>query len=87
MIKSDHTYFQQVQQAMGVGSKWTRDHTVAAGLDDTQSTVAHRARATLRLYAHTVETLAPILEREHLLVARGALQMLTAAGLLAPGKL
>lgn len=64
LIVSESRYFQEVGDAVGANSAWTRCLQQALGLGGATS-VAARADAALRLYQETVRLLEPILQPEH----------------------
>jgi hypothetical protein len=68
MIESNSTYFQQVQQTLGVYSTWTRYHQIALGLDELPSPYAPlmlRGIATLHLFVESAKLFQPILLPPH----------------------
>src|SRR5260370_1138114 len=57
LVKSDSTYYRQVQESAGQGSAWTRYHRLAAGIASAPSEYAPataRGIAALLLYVETV---------------------------------
>lgn len=82
LIKSESTYYWQVQAAAGQDSDWTACHRWAIGVDSipTQgSLVLTQAIAALRLYQETVKLLRPVLLQDHLAVAEQATRMIDEA--------
>jgi predicted nucleotidyltransferase len=68
LVSSGNTYFQQVQDLVGLNSFWTHYHKFIAGIDvNTVQGTYNEARgvATLRLYQETVRLLQPILQPVH----------------------
>jgi predicted nucleotidyltransferase len=68
LVGSGNTYFQQVQDLVGLNSSWTHYHRLIAGVDvNTVQGTYNEARgvATLRLYQETVRLLQPILQPMH----------------------
>jgi hypothetical protein len=80
LMTSENSYFQQVQQAAGMDSAWTRAHRLAAGLDygapDRPPAVV-RGLAALQLYQETVTLLRTILCPEHREVIEATVQAIT----------
>jgi hypothetical protein len=64
LVKSDNTYYQQVEESISLDSAWTRYHKIDAGVDagpaGMSPTVA-RGIAALKLYQETAMLLWPIL--------------------------
>lgn len=81
LIKSDNTYYRQVQEAAGPDSAWARYHRIVAGVPEA-ATVEARGAAALHLYRETVEMLGPVMALEHLAVAEGAVRMVEQVDLL-----
>jgi len=82
LIKSDSTYYRQVQAAAGQNSDWTGCHRWAVGVDSVStqgSLVLTQAIAALRLYQETVKLLRPVLLQEHLAVAEQATRVIDEA--------
>ncbi len=82
LIKSESTYYWQVQAAAGQDSDWAGCHRWAVGVDSisTQgSLVLTQAIAALRLYQETVKLLRPVLLQDHLAVAEQATRMIDEA--------
>jgi predicted nucleotidyltransferase len=83
LIKSESTYYRQVQATVGVDTDWTRYHRCVIGVSiDGQSAVSglnlrDRAVAALRLYQETVKLLQSILQSTHLSVAQGTVQIIS----------
>jgi hypothetical protein len=65
LVKSDSTYYRQIEESIGLDSTWTRYHRIGAGVDagstDVPPVVA-RGIATLHLYQETARLLWSILE-------------------------
>ena len=64
MVKTNATYYQQVEETVGLDSAWTMYHRQVAGVG-TPSTIQTRGRACLRLYQETARLLWDILLPEH----------------------
>ena len=81
-VKSESTYYLQVQAAAGQNSDWTGCHRWAVGVDSIPtkgSLVLTQAIAALRLYQETVKLLRPVLQQDHLVVAEQAVRMIDEA--------
>lgn len=78
MIKTNGTYYQQVEEAVGLDSAWTTYHLQVAGVG-TPSTVQARGIACLRLYQETARLLWDILLPEHRETIRQTLSIIDAA--------
>src|SRR5215472_2420356 len=68
LITNDSTYYQQVQEAAGLDSAWTRAHRIATGLEAGPTGIAPlRARgiAVLHLYRETFVFTKPVMQIEH----------------------
>ena len=78
LIRTENSYFQQAQEAAGLGSAWSRAFRVAVGLE--MATAVTRGAAALRLYQETAMLIAPALQPQHLDVIRGALVRIDASG-------
>lgn len=79
LIKSDNTYYWQVQESVGLASDWTRYHRLAIGVDrDLTEPLPVRSRSisALQLYKETVELLRSIMQSEHLTVAEQAMRII-----------
>ncbi len=72
MTQSDSTYYQQVQEAAGMHSEWTKYHRLAAGL--TSASLDERAKACLYLYQLTMDLVRSALSEEHAQVAEEAIR-------------
>jgi predicted nucleotidyltransferase len=84
LIKSDSTYYRQVQESAGQASAWTRYHRLAAGIASTQSEhtpATARGIAALLLYVETVELLRPAMDGAHLAVVDQAVRIINQANL------
>ncbi len=82
LVKSESTYYWQVQSAVGLDSDWTLCHRWAAGVDAVPtrgSIVLTQAIAALRLYQETVKLLRPVLHQDHLAVAEQATRVIDEA--------
>src|SRR5579864_338776 len=82
LVKSESTYYWQVQAAVGLDSDWTLYHRWAAGVDAVAtrgSIVLTQAIAALRLYQETVKLLRPVLHQDHLAVAEQATRVIDEA--------
>lgn len=83
LIKGDSLYYQQVEDAVGSESAWTRYHRLVAGVDmlpANVSAVKVRAVAALHLYQETISLLRATMQAEHLAVAEQAMQVFRDAG-------
>ena len=67
MIKTESTYYQQVEEAAGLDSVWTVYHRQIAGVDTPSNMLSVKARgiACLHLYCETVKLLWDILLPAH----------------------
>lgn len=82
LVDSDRTFFRQVRAAVGRDTAWTRQHRLAAGLEETATTLPPalaRGAAALRLYRETAALLGPILEPAHREVAAGTVERVALA--------
>jgi len=89
LIRTENAYFQQAQEAAGLGSAWSRAFRVAAGFEALPagvSPVMARASAALRLYHETATLLSSALQSQHFGVIRGALARIDASGLVCEGE-
>jgi hypothetical protein len=84
LIRTENAYFQQVQEAAGLHSRWTRAFRVAVGFETASAPL--RAAAALRLYSETAALLVAALQPQHEDVIQGALGRIRSAGLLPPGE-
>ncbi|MCH8205739.1 MAG: hypothetical protein IH956_01910 [Chloroflexi bacterium] len=62
LVESDNSYFDQVQEAAGDNSEWSRQFRQAAGFDP--GAVRARGLAALRLYEDTVGLARPVLREQ-----------------------
>jgi len=77
VITNDSTYYQQVQEAAGLDSFWTRSHRIATGLEAGPTGIAPlRARgiAVLHLYHETLVFARPVMQTEHREIAEQVLR-------------
>jgi len=68
LVIGGNTYFRQVQDMVGVESKWTNYHRIVAGIDTSSAQSVppeERGVAVLRLYQETVKLLRPFLSPMH----------------------
>lgn len=82
LITSDSTYYQQVQEAAGLDSAWTRSHRIATGLEAGPTSIAPlRARgiAVLHLYRETLVFARPLMQAEHREIAEQVLRVVQSA--------
>ena len=79
LVESDNSYLDQVQDAAGRDSAWTRRFRLAAGLDP--GTVGERGIAGLRLYEETAALARPVLLGQRLEVVEHALAAISSSGL------
>lgn len=73
LIKSDRTYYRQVQEAVGFESDWSRYHRIALGVEPGQqvgSPIAARSLAALSLYKETFALVEGVIGASHLDDAR-----------------
>ena len=75
LVQTESSFYQQVEQAVGPQSAWTRLHRLAAGVDEPGAGVDARAWAVLTLYSETVELLRGVMEPDHRAVAEGAVRV------------
>lgn len=78
LITSEHTYYQQVQENMGLNSSWTRLHLAAIGINIPQndtSPLVTRAHAALQLYRETLVLVHAAMSSDHLQVAEQVVKM------------
>ncbi|MEW6522374.1 MAG: nucleotidyltransferase domain-containing protein [Bacillota bacterium] len=60
LIETENSYFEQVQDAVGICSPWTLQHRLAGGLRETPGqTVESRGLAALALYLLTADQMSP----------------------------
>jgi hypothetical protein len=81
-ITSDSTYYQQVQEAAGLDSAWTRYHRIATALEAGPTGITPlRARgiAVLHLYRETLVFARPVMQVEHREIAEQVLQVVQSA--------
>ena len=85
LVKSDSTYYRQIEESVGTDSAWTRYHRIGADVDagpaDVPPVVA-RGIATLRLYQETANLLWSILEPPQREVIKQTVKVIEEAGLL-----
>jgi len=82
LITSDSTYYQQVQEAAGLDSAWTRSHRIATGLEADPTSIAPlRARgiAVLHLYRETLVFARPVMQTDHRAIAEQVLRVVQSA--------
>jgi CHASE3 domain sensor protein len=82
MVKNDSTYYQQVQEAIGLDSAWTRYHRLASGVNVVAADdrpVRMRGIAALNLYRETIALLRPAMHSDHLEVAEQAIRIIDEA--------
>ena len=82
LITGDSTYYQQVQEAAGLDSTWTRAHRIATGLETGPTGIAPlRARgiAVLHLHRETLVFARPLMQTEHRAIAEQVLQVVQEA--------
>jgi hypothetical protein len=82
LVKSDRTYYRQVQESVGLESAWTRYHNIAAGVVQEslaqQGTPARsRAKAVLALYRETLALVESFITPNHRDTARQAVLVLS----------
>ncbi|MDQ3705700.1 MAG: nucleotidyltransferase domain-containing protein [Chloroflexota bacterium] len=84
LVKSDRTYYRQVQESVGLESEWTRYHNLAAGVAplpaEAQGTTARsRGIAVLALYRETLALVERFIAPVHRETATQAVRILDAA--------
>jgi len=82
LITNNSTYYQQVQEAAGLDSAWTRYHRIATGLEaGPTGIVPLRAQgiAVLHLYRETFAFARPVMQKEHIAIAAQVLQIVQSA--------
>lgn len=82
LVKSDHTYYQQVQQAVGLDSHWTYYHRILVGINDPLPGAAHvrvKAMLVLSLYRETLAILRPTMQPAHREVVEHTVQIIEQA--------
>jgi hypothetical protein len=82
LITNDSTYYQQVQEAAGLDSAWTRSHRITTGLEAGPTGIAPlRARgiAVLHLYRETLLFANPVMQAEHRAIAEQVLRVVQSA--------
>ncbi|TMC15948.1 MAG: nucleotidyltransferase domain-containing protein [Chloroflexi bacterium] len=85
LVKSDSTYYRQIEESVGLDSIWTRYHRIAAGVDTGSADVpplVARGIATLHLYQETANLLWSILEPPQREVIKQTVKVIEEAGLL-----
>ena len=75
LIKNDSSYYQQVQEAVGLTSPWTAFHQLVTGAQ-TQAPMKEQAKQVLHLYQETVKLAKPVMQQSHLAVAEQAVQII-----------
>jgi hypothetical protein len=78
MIETGTSYLQQVQQAAGTESGWSRTYQMALGMR--AEPMRERATAALLLYRETARMLALVLMREHREVVTGVVEQIERDG-------
>jgi predicted nucleotidyltransferase len=82
LITNDSTYYQQVQEAAGLDSGWTRSHRIATGLEAGPTDIAplrSRGIAVLHLYRETLVFARPVMQIEHREIAEQVLRVVQSA--------
>jgi hypothetical protein len=82
LITSDSRYYQQVQEAVGRDSAWTRYHRIATDLEASPTGITPlRARgiAVLSLYRETLMFARPVMQTEHREIAEQVLLIVQSA--------
>ena len=85
LVKSDSTYYRQIEESVGLDSIWTKYHRIAAGVDTGSADVpplVARGIATLHLYQETANLLWSILEPPQREVIKQTVKVIEEAGLL-----
>lgn len=83
-VKSDNTYYHQVQASVGLESPWTLYHRLITGAAEMPLEVGNaksQAVAALHLYRETLELLRPVMNPDHLSVAEQAMHIVDKANL------
>lgn len=79
LIKSDRTYYRQVQEAVGLDSAWSRYHRISTGVEPSQhegSPVAARGIAAVSLYRETFTLVRGVIARNYLETAHQTVQLI-----------
>lgn len=82
LMKTDNTFYQQVQEAVGLDSAWTHYHRLAAGLEigpTDMPPVKVQGIAWLHLYAEMVKLFRPIFRPAHREVVEETLSVIERA--------
>lgn len=81
-VIGDSSYYQQIEEAMGINSAWSYYHRVATGLEEGPARIkplrAH-ALATLHLYRATLALIKSTMQAEHVIVVEQALAIIAEA--------
>jgi len=80
MIVSENRYFDQIQDSVGRGSKWTYTFRTAYGLDTNESQFQTRGAAALRLYCLTATMFDALIPEKHRNVINNTLRLIKEAG-------
>jgi len=79
---NNSTYYQQVQEAAGRDSAWTRSHRIATGLEAGPAGIAPlrgRGIAVLHLYRETLVFVKPVMQADHREIAEEVLRVVQEA--------
>ena len=75
LIKNDSTYYQQVQQAVGLTSTWTALHQLVTAAQP-RAAMQEQAHQVLHLYQETVKLAKLVMQPSHLAVAEQAVRII-----------
>jgi predicted nucleotidyltransferase len=75
LTETENVYFRQVQEVMGLESRWSTCFRAAVGLNE-GGTPRMRGLAALELYVETARLLEGILQPEHRAVVEGAVRLI-----------
>lgn len=79
LVKSDNTYYRQVQESVGLDSDWTQYHQMLIGVDEGSTKMvryADRGIAALYLFKETLSLVRPFMGVDHLAVASEAVRQI-----------
>ncbi|HLG61711.1 MAG TPA: nucleotidyltransferase domain-containing protein [Ktedonosporobacter sp.] len=82
LITNNSTYYQQVQEAAGLDSVWTRYHRIATGLEAGPTDIAPlraQGMAALHLYRETFAFARPVMQAAHVEIVAQVLQIVRSA--------
>jgi len=82
LITNNSTYYQQVQEAAGLDSAWTRYHRIATGLEAGPTDIVPlraQGMAALHLYRETFAFARPVMQAAHVEIVEQVLQIVRSA--------